>query len=125
VANELLNHLTPQIIWNLDNVENTYTDAEWLTPFRNKQDWMLAEPYNKFTFDYEHLDFNFIQLCNMVELLQGRKAEFTFSMELGEQVKQIVTERLEYWHDVRMIEGTLDMQYEDRNRTSLGKVSGL
>jgi hypothetical protein len=40
----------------------------------------------------------------MMELLQGRKAEFTFSVQLGEQVKKIVADQLEYWQDVRMQE---------------------
>ena len=101
---KLLEHLTPQIILHIDKGEGMYTELEFIEPFMQKENWMLQEPYNKFMFDYEHLDFNFTQLCNMVELLQGRKAEFTFSVQLGEQVKKIVADQLEYWQDVRMQE---------------------
>ena len=112
--NNLLEHLTPQLIWHIDNFEGTYTEAEFIEPFSYKNNWMLQEPYNKFTFEYEHFEGTFLILCNVYELLHGTKDEYTFSYVLGERVREIVKNRLEYWQDVRMQEGTEQMVYEDR-----------
>ena len=98
---ELLEHLTPQILWHIDNFEGTYTEAEFIEPFSFKNNWMLQEPYNMFTFEHEHFKGTFLIICNVYELLHGTKDEYTFSAVLGRCVREIVKNRLEYWQDVR------------------------
>lgn len=94
----ILDNIHHQLIKEIDDSIDFYSPSETeythLAPFQHDL-WMQESPYIEMRFEFEWSTFNFLQLCNMVEMMFGTSVEVEFSRELTKQVEETVMSRLE------------------------------
>ncbi|NBI28314.1 hypothetical protein [Chengkuizengella marina] len=68
------------LLWRIENAEET---------------WMIYEGWRNMRFKFEHAEFSFLELCNLVEMMHGVTNEKRFMEELTKRVKEIANERIQ------------------------------
>lgn len=103
MVSNVLDAIQPQLITEIDSAINLYgKDADYTlmgTLNQYPTSWVAAEPFNTMFFEFDRLTFTFMQLGQMIRMIQGPVhgplEEHYFLKELTEQMKITVQHRLD------------------------------
>lgn len=111
-VNNVLDALHKPLLEQIDQTIDFYgNDAETFLKPLTTDIWMKQEPYRAMTFEFEWARFNFLQLCNMVELMFGTTVESEFVRELTTQIREHVEARLKFKTEVEESIKALEFKY--------------
>ncbi|MDP5273997.1 hypothetical protein [Chengkuizengella axinellae] len=94
---DTLKQISKQLVAQIDEYIQSYPSEPKILLMEiddNKELWMLNNGWKSMSFEYEHVEFSFLQLCNFIELLHGVEAEKKFVAEITEEVRKITEGRV-------------------------------
>lgn len=102
-VSNVLDAIQRQLVSEIDAAIDLYgADADYTlmgTLNQYPTSWVVAEPFNTMFFEFDRLTFTFLQLGNMIRMIQGPihgpLDEHYFLKELTEQMKVTVQHRLD------------------------------
>ncbi|MFS1511855.1 hypothetical protein VQL36_05380 [Chengkuizengella sp. SCS-71B] len=94
---KILDQIKKQLVSQIDEYIETYPAEPKILLMEiddNKEFWMLDNGWKSMRFEYEHVEFSFLELCNFIELLHGVEVEKKFISEITEEVRKITEGRV-------------------------------